>query len=152
MDTEQRKELSMQHPRLALAAALAAASIVSIGSALAIPIRNLPPEETQGAVSYRTGGIGQSEAQAMRQAEPHYPLSLVFAERAGPKNWFLANVQVTIKDQHGNTALKTFSDGPILLARLPNGQYTVTATDNGRSETRHITVASGKPDRLVFLW
>lgn len=141
----------MQHSKLALAAALAAASIVP-GVALAMPIQNLPPQESQGAVTYRTGGIGQSEAAAMRQAEKSYPLSLEFAERAGPKNWFLANVEVTIKDQHGNTALQTFSDGPFLLARLPDGHYTVTATDNGKSETRQITVAAGKPDHLVFVW
>jgi len=141
----------MQPRTLALAAALAAASMLS-GAALAMPIRNLPPAETQGAVTYRTGGIGQSEAAAMRQAERNYPLSLEFAERAGPKNWFLANVEVTIKDQQGNTELRTFSDGPFLLARLPDGHYTVTATDNGRSETRHITVASGKPEHLMFMW
>ena len=141
----------MQQRRLALTAALVAASVFS-GTALAIPIQNLPPEETQGAVTYRTGGIGQSEAAAMQQAEKNYPLSLEFAERAGPKNWFLANVEVTIKDQHGNPALRTFADGPYLLARLPDGRYTVTATDNGRSETRQITVAAGKPDHLFFLW
>jgi hypothetical protein len=141
----------MQPRTLALMAALAAVNAVS-GTALAMPIQNLPPAETQGAVTYRTGGIGQSEAAAMRQAEPNYPLSLEFAERAGPKNWFLANVEVTIKNQQGNTELRTFSDGPFLLARLPNGQYTVTATDNGRSETRHVTIAAGKSEHLVFMW
>ncbi|HUH93348.1 MAG TPA: carboxypeptidase-like regulatory domain-containing protein [Casimicrobiaceae bacterium] len=141
----------MQPRRLALTAALVAANALT-GAALAMPIRNLPPAETQGAVTYRTGGIGQSEAAAMRQAEPKYPLSLEFAERAGPKNWFLANVEVTIKDQHGNTELRTFSDGPFLLARLPNGDYTVTATDNGRSETRHVTIAAGKSEHLMFMW
>lgn len=141
----------MQHHRLALMAALVAASVLS-GTALAIPIQNLPPEQTQGAVTYRTGGIGQSEAAEMRQAAKNYPLSLEFAERAGPKNWFLANVEVTIKDQHGNPALQTFADGPFLLARLPDGHYTVTAIDNGKSETRQITVAAGRPDHLVFLW
>jgi len=142
----------MRHPRLALAAALVAANMVSTGTALAIPIQNLPPEETQGAVTYRTGGIGQSEAAAMREAEANYPLSLEFVERAGPKNWFLANVEVTIRDHRGTTELKTFSDGPILLAKLPPGRYTITATDNGKSETRHVTVGSGKPERLLFAW
>ena len=141
----------MQHRTFALAAAFAAANMLS-GAALAIPIRNLPPEETQGAVTYRTGGIGHAEAAAMQQAEANYPLSLEFAERAGPKNWFLANVEVTIKDDHGKTELKTFADGPFLLARLPDGRYTVTATDNGKSETRHITVAAGKPEHLMFTW
>ena len=140
----------MQPHRLAPVALVAASALSA--AALAMPVQNLPPAETQGAVTYRTGGIGQSEAAAMRQAERNYPLSLEFAERAGPKNWFLANVEVTIKDQHGNTVLQTFSDGPFLLAKLPAGRYTVTATDNGASQTRHVTIAKGTPERLFFDW
>jgi hypothetical protein len=137
---------------LSLAAALAAVGLVAANSALAIPIRNLPPEETQGAVTYRTGGIGQSEAAAMKQAENNYPLSLEFIAKAEPRNWFLANVEVTIKNSKGATALKTFSDGPMLLATLPDGRYIITATDNGKSETRRVNVAAGKPQHLVFEW
>jgi hypothetical protein len=135
-----------------LAAALAAATVVASGIASAMPIQNLPPEETQGAVTYRTGGIGHEEATAMRRAEASYPLSLEFAARAEPRAWFLANVEVTIKDHRGDAMLKTYSDGPILLAKLPDGRYTVTATDDGKSETRQVSVAAGKPEKLVFVW
>jgi hypothetical protein len=48
--------------------------------------------------------------------------------------------------------LRTFSDGPFLLAKLPDGKYTVTATENGKTETQHVTVAAGKPEHLVFAW
>jgi hypothetical protein len=39
----------------------------------------LPPERTQGIVTYRSGGIGQDEAQAFAVAVRHYPLTLEFA-------------------------------------------------------------------------
>jgi hypothetical protein len=137
---------------LSWAAALAASGLVAANAVLAMPIANLPPEETQGAVTYRTGGIGQSEAAAMKQAEKSYPLSLEFVATAEPRNWFLANVEVTIKDSKGETTLQTFSDGPLLLAKLPDGRYTITATEDGKSETRRVNVAAGKPERLVFEW
>ncbi len=142
----------MRHPTLTLAAALAATNLFATGTALAMPMSNLPPEETHSAVTYRTGGIGQAEASAMKSAEAQYPLSLEFVARAEPRNEYLANVEVTIKDDRGNVELKTFSDGPFVLAQLPNGRYTVTATDNGKSETRHVNVAAGKPEHLVFEW
>ncbi|HTS20977.1 MAG TPA: carboxypeptidase regulatory-like domain-containing protein [Casimicrobiaceae bacterium] len=138
--------------RLTLVAGLAVAGLVASGPVLALAMSNLPPEETQGSVTYRTGGIGHEEATAMRRAEASYPLSLEFVGRAEPHNWFLANVEFTIKDHRGNVALRTYSDGPIVLARLPDGRYTVTATDDGKSETRRVDIAAGKPERLVFIW
>src|ERR1700758_1211313 len=109
------------HPlRPTLAAALAAVTVVASGVASAMPIQNLPPEETQGAVTYRTGGIGDEEATAMRRAEASYPLSLEFAGRSKPRHWFLANVEVANKDHRADTLRKTYSDGPCsLLRRLP---------------------------------
>jgi hypothetical protein len=141
------------HPlRPTLAAALAAVTVVAGGIASAMPMQNLPPEETVGAVTYRIGGIGRDETAAMRRAEAAYPLSIEFTARAEPRDWLLANIEVTIKNQRGDTMLKTYSDGPILLAKLPDGRYTVTATDDGKSETKPVSVAAGKPEKLVFVW
>jgi len=142
----------MQHPKLTVAVVFAAANMFVIGPVLAMSMSNLPPEETQGAVTYRTGGVGETEATAMRQAESNYPLSLEFIQRAHPRNEFLAYVDVTIRDHAGNAMLNTYSDGPLLLAKLPEGSYTVTATDEGKTETQHVTLAAGKPQHLVFAW
>lgn len=142
----------MRHPRMIVTAALTAAGMLAIGPALAMSVPNLPPEETQGPVTFRTGGVGDTEASAMRLAESNYPLSLEFIQRARPKNEFLAYADVTIKDQRGNTVLKTFSDGPFLLAKLPDGTYTVMAKEGEKTETQHVTVAAGKPQHLVFAW
>ena len=142
----------MAYARIVIVAALAGASIAAAGTALAMPITNLPPEESQGAVSYRTGGIGEAEARAMRLAESQYPLSLEFLARAKPRDEFLAYVQVTIKDKDGKTALDTYSDGPIALVELPDGKYTVKVTDEGVTRVRQVTIAPGKPQHLVFEW
>jgi hypothetical protein len=142
----------MKHPKLMIAAALAASNAIAVAPALATSMNNLPAEQTHGQVTYRTGGIGETEAAAMRHAEANYPLSLEFVRRAKPTDEFLANVEVTIADHGGNTTLTTSSTGPFLLAKLPDGKYTVRATENGKTETRHVTVASGKPERIVFSW
>ena len=42
--------------------------------------------------------------------------------------------------------------GPFVLARLPSGKYTVTATDEGRTKTRNVVIAANKPERLTFEW
>jgi energy-converting hydrogenase Eha subunit F len=114
----------------------------------------LPPEQTQGQVTYITGGVGQEEAAAMRMQAPRFPLSLEFIKAAKPNAEFLSGVNVTIKDQQGKTVLSTISDGPILLARIPPGRYTVTATaqDQVEAKQRNVVLAERKPERIVFEW
>ncbi|HCE09644.1 MAG TPA: hypothetical protein DEQ40_13800, partial [Oxalobacteraceae bacterium] len=106
---------------------LTAASMFATGSARSMNAADLPHEKVQGPVIYLTGGIGQDEATAMKHEESRYPLALEFVEHAKPKDQYLANVDVTIKDRTGKTALKTISEGPFLFAKLLSGRYTVIA-------------------------
>jgi hypothetical protein len=46
----------------------------------------------------------------------------------------------------------TVSHGPFLLAKLPDGKYSIHATSAGRTETRDVMVAEGKHQRVLFDW
>ena len=140
-------------PTLA-AAALATAGLLSIGPARAADATaaNLPPEMTQGSVKYVSGGIGIDEEQAMQAEMSKFPLSLEFAERASPKDVHLAAIGVKIQDRAGKTELDTIADGPFLFVQLPPGKYQITADRDGKTETRDVTIAANKPERLFFEW
>src|SRR5215831_3721557 len=51
----------------------------------------LPPEQTQGSVTYVSGGIVQEEAQAFEAAAALYPLTLEFAIKHTPRAEYTAN-------------------------------------------------------------
>jgi hypothetical protein len=119
--------------------------------AFAAPPYTLPPEQTQGMVTYRRGGIGQSEAQAFAAAAKHYPLTLEFAVKHAPRAVFTADVHVTIHDAHGKCLLDTHSDGPFVLAKLPAGYYTVTAEQQGQTLMKTVRVLPTKPTHVLFL-
>jgi hypothetical protein len=113
----------------------------------------LPPERTQGPVTYLTGGVGKEESDAIKRVQGRYPLSLLFVERGGPNTWhYLANVRVTLRDATGKSLLETTADGPFLLAKLPEGRYTVVAEIYGKSITRQADLTQGKRAQLVFEW
>ncbi|MEW5710527.1 MAG: carboxypeptidase-like regulatory domain-containing protein [Pseudomonadota bacterium] len=113
----------------------------------------LPPERSKGSVTYLTGGVGKEESDAIKRVQDRYPLSLLFVERGGPNTWhYLANVRVTIKDAAGKTLLETAAEGPFLLARLPEGRYTVIAEMYGKPVTRRADLTGGKRAQLVFEW
>jgi hypothetical protein len=112
----------------------------------------LPPEQTQGAVSYVSGGFGKEEARAFETAAKQYPLALEFAVKHAPRAEFTADVHVMVKDAQGKSVLDTRSDGPFLLAKLPTGHYTVAAEQHGQTLTKTAYVATRKPAHLIFLW
>ena len=127
---------------LVVLSAFAAAALADEGT--------LPPQRSQGSVTYVSGGIGKDESDAMKQAASRYSLAIEMASPAGPRAEYVADVKIDIRDQRGTTVLNTISDGPILLANLPPGRYTVNATKNGASQQRDIVIGSGARPRVMF--
>jgi len=109
----------------------------------------LPPEKTYGNVNYVSGGVGLDESTAFKAAAKDYSLALLFAQGQGE---YLANVSVTIKDKAGNTVLDTVSDGPMLLATLPPGNYRISAEIGGSVQTRSVHVGGKGSVKQSFVW
>ena len=127
-------------------------SLLVVPLAFAALASALPPEQTQGRVTYVSGGIGQEESQAFEAAAAQYPLALEFAIKHAPRAEYTANVHVVVTDTQGTPVLDTHSDGPFLLAKLPTGRYTVTAERHQQTLTRTVQVADHKPTHVMFLW
>jgi hypothetical protein len=133
--------------------ALLGAALGTAASAYALVAADLPPEHRQGGVAYRTGGIGEDESKAMQDAARQYPLALEFVARTGEeRGGWLADVDVSIKDSRGNSVLQAKADGPFLLARLPAGEYVVTAKYQDAQRSQRVAVSGRKAQRIVFGW
>jgi hypothetical protein len=136
--------------------AIAAAIAVS-GSMLTLPAGAAPsfsplPTYAQGEVTYLSGGVGESETSAIRRDAKNYPLELEFVMKATPRNEYLSGVKVDIRDAHRKLVLETTSDGPFMLADMPAGKYTVSAENQGKTEIRHVQIAAGEHQRVIFEW
>lgn len=100
-------------------------------------------------IQYVSGGISDTEQQAIRTLEDDFSLKLVFAVREGN---YLSNVEVTIQNQAGEEVLSTTTEGPILLADLAPGTYTVMATSGGDTNTRTVRVPESGTRQVNFYW
>ena len=79
---------------------------------------------------------------------PVYPLSMIFSQ----SGHYLANVPVDIRDKFGHSVLHAVSDGPIMLFRLPAGEYCVIAQMNGKTLQADVRVNAAGDSRLSFDW
>ncbi len=95
-----------------------------------------PKVQRAGGIEYVNGGIGEESRAALQALQPEFPLRLVFSTRGG--EYFVADT-VTVGDDRGQL-LALPSVGPILMLKLPPGDYTVNAIYSGRTEQKQIKV------------
>ena len=100
------------------------------------------------------GGITKDEADLLRQEAPRYPLEITLARRGetAGHNEFVAEAQLRVLDASGRVVLERSDTGPIFLAALPDGAYTIEATYGGQTKTQRVQVAGGRHATVTFLW
>jgi hypothetical protein len=125
----------------AIGALMVAAALIWQPAAQAEPV-----VQQSGNISYVTGGVGLEERAALAQQTSDFNLKVVNAVPGRP---FVADVDIAVKDSRGQELLRTTTDGPWLLAKLPAGRYTIHASDGNRTQTR--TVQLGQSQREVML-
>lgn len=113
---------------------------VALAAHLASAQPAMPPMRGDGAVKYVCGGIGVDESTAFRAAMKDHPLALLFARADGA---YEADVQVTIEDGKGGTALSMTANGPVCLVDIPAGSYVVNARAGSASKQQKVTVGGG---------
>jgi len=142
----------MKSKTFVIATAIAVSGMTLTLNAIGGTDSHLPAAQKAGEVTYIIGGIGQTEADAIKHAAKYYPLELEFLLKAKPKAEYLSNVQVRIKDAHDRMVLNVNADGPYLLAKMPAGKYTISAERNGKVEHRQIEISATDHRRVVFEW
>ncbi len=105
--------------------------------------------QTQGEVTYVSGGVGEDERDAMKAMRGDYDLSLLFAVKGSGE--YVSDVNVKIKDAKGAVCLDTVADGPMLYAKLKPGHYSISAERDGHVMNKKVTV-SGKLSTVEFAW
>jgi hypothetical protein len=94
-----------------------------------------------GEIEVVAGGIGEAELAAITAREKEFNLKLVFSLVQGN---YVADVDVTVSDAKGAKVIERSAVGPFVLARLPAGEYSATATRGGRTISRKFKVAAGR--------
>jgi Carboxypeptidase regulatory-like domain len=125
-------------------------ALLSFAAAAVVPqtASALDVQQDRG-IPYVTGGVGQDERDTLKAMESQFNLALQFSAQGGA---FLSGVRVEILDRSGRTVLDALTEGPFFYASLPPGSYRVTASVEGQSTRRSVTVGAGRITRADFAW
>lgn len=105
-------------------------------------------EQTDGNVTYVTGGIGEMETYELEMAKPYYNLHVINAAPAGA---YVSDTSVIVEDSKGNDMLAVRT-GPLLYANLPAGRYTLMAEQAGVVQTKKFTISAKKSADVRLIW
>lgn len=134
------------------AATAAIFGILASGATAVLAAEPLPPVHKSGTVEYINGGVGSGQAQAIEKASAHWPLTMTFAEKDRQRGEFVTQVNVVVRDAKGASVLSLDKVGPIVLAKLEPGDYTVQATLHGKTLSEKVQIKPGEPTRTELMW
>jgi len=104
--------------------------------------------QTQGEVTYVSGGVGDDEREVMKTMRADYNLSLLFTVKGTGE--YISDAKVCIKDAHGAVLLETVVDGPMLYAKLKPGHYSISVDRDGHVMKNRVTLSGKKLTALSF--
>ena len=85
----------------------------------------------------------------MEHIQGRYNLRVTMATNTGQ---YTIPSEVRIEDHSGKALVATQPEGPIFLAKLPPGEYTVRATAEGTTQTRKVSVPASGQAPMTFTW
>lgn len=104
----------------------------------------------EGEINFLSGGVGQSEREALKDMGKDYPLKLIFSNRNGE---YLAGVMVKILDQKDKPIFTTISDGPWLFINIPPGTYNMEVNFKGKQKRiSQIKIEKGSQKVFSLQW
>ena len=95
---------------------------------------------TRNNVSFVSGGVALDSRERLQAQEKEFNLKLVFTLVEGN---YVSDVGVTVKGAGGQTLIEHRTDGPLFMARLPAGSYSVAVAYEGNAQNRMVKVGGG---------
>ena len=89
-----------------------------------------------------SGGIGDEERAALEAQARDYSMRLVFSEQNGQ---YVVADTVSLR-KAGNEVLRLDQVGPLVYAKVPAGQYALTVSYKGVTQTRTVNVGARNAD------
>jgi hypothetical protein len=131
---------------------LAAALLALAASVWVCPIsaQDWDRSRMTDGVIYVSGGIGSASRDELALREKDFNLKLVSTITG--TGTYVADVDLTITDNAGKIVARHTTQGPLFMAKLPEGAYTASATFRDQTQTRKFQVRANRLHTEYLRW
>ena len=105
---------------------------------------------SKDGIKFMTGGVGHDEVLAMRPYAKNFTLNLLFSE--GFAGQAVTDVDVNIYDENSKLVFRVKGAKPLLYVNLPDGTYTIAASNNGLKLRHKLTTTAGVNQKVILNW
>lgn len=99
----------------------------------------LPKVQNTNGIDYMNGGSGTEGVDYMKARGNEFPLQITFS---GPGGQYGVAEKLTLRSG-GRELISVADAGPLMMFKLPPGNYTMEATFKGVVEKRNVSVGNG---------
>lgn len=99
----------------------------------------LPKVQNANGIDYMNGGSGTEGVDYMKARGNEFPLQITFS---GPGGQYGVAEKLTVRSG-GRELISVADAGPLMMFKLPPGNYTMEATFKGVVEKRNVSVGKG---------
>ena len=99
----------------------------------------LPKVQNANGIDYMNGGSGTEGVDYMKARGSEFPLQITFS---GPGGQYGVAEKLTLRSG-GRELISVADAGPLMMFKLPPGNYTMEATFKGVVEKRNVSVGNG---------
>jgi hypothetical protein len=126
--------------------------VISAAASMVWARSELPGAQHAGPLTDVPGGNTPAQQQATQNDAMRYPLEVRFLWGRGAKETPVNAYRWSIRTATGHVAAMGSSSGPIVLASVRDGRYTVQATYHDVTVTRPVQVRRGVHKYVLLEW
>jgi hypothetical protein len=126
-----------------------AAQLLLLGS---FALAQIPNTKYSQGISYITGGVGQSEADAILAEAKEWPVVLELSQIENGRGIWIAGVSIKAMNTKKRLIFDALADGPYMLINFAPGDYVIEADYKGVTQKRILSIKADSSQKISLFW
>jgi hypothetical protein len=116
-------------------------------------LAQIPETQYSQGISYITGGVGESETQAILAEAKQWPLLLEMSQiENGRGVWIFGATIKIMNSAKKQMVFEAQADGPYMLVNLAPGDYGIEAAYEGVMQKRALSIKADSSQKISLFW
>jgi hypothetical protein len=125
------------------------AQLLLLGS---FTLAQIPDTKYSQGIAYITGGVGQSEADAILAEAKEWSVMLELSQIQNGRGVWIAGVSIKAMNAKKQVIFDALAEGPYMMINLVPGDYVIEAAYQGVSQNKLLSVKADSSQKISLFW